>query len=84
MATQLLETRDRNEAHRFLAEYLAQHPSSAAECREDMGLGLFWVYDGPERSPVDVSEEPRVTVVITGEQDVAASQEWLATRKKEG
>ena len=83
MATKLFETTDRNEAHRFLAEHLAQNPGSPAECREDMGQGLFWVYDGPESRSSD-TEEPSITVKITGTEDIAAFQEWLSTRKREG
>ena len=49
MSRKLYASKDRDEAHRHLADVLAQHP--AAECRDDPNAGETSVYDGPEDRP---------------------------------
>jgi len=47
-ATLADDPRAREKSHQFLADYLAQHRFSLAECREDGGAGEYEVWDGPQ------------------------------------
>jgi hypothetical protein len=59
MATQLFETRDRDESHAYLEKILRVGRHPRAECREDPNTGKYSVWDGPEVR-IEIPVDPKI------------------------